>query len=610
MALRIQVNEDGRRERLALDRPIITVGRALDNDLRLRDQQVSRYHCRLERTGAELHLIDHESANGTLLNGRAVRQRIPVGAGDRIRVGRTEILLIAEDDAEGHEGPERTLDERPDTESQALRALQRLTRVLNGQASEGRPDEVLASISEACLELTGAERAFCWHGEMVAARHAGGQPVEEAEMSRSLAQRVMDDGQPVFTLDAAGDDRLAGLDSLHDLDLRALLCVPLRVGGEIEGVLLADSRLESAPFSETDLDVLETLADQAGIAIRTARLHEELRQQVAAGERRVAMARSALAKSAPLRPIIGECRAMREVMSLLERFQVDDLPVLITGESGTGKELFAREIHQGSARAEGPFVAENCAALPETLIESTLFGHRKGAFTDAIADRKGLLALADGGTLLLDEVGELTLPAQAKLLRVVETGRFRPVGADRAVAVDVRLVATTHRDLERAVQDGDFRADLYFRLAVASLELAPLRSREGDVELIAAHFLAEIAQEREEAPRTLSAAALDVLRDYAWPGNVRELENEIRRSVLLGGAVIGPDDFSVSVRDGKDGPADRRPLPEQVRDLEEAAVRSALAACRGNKSHAAERLGITRFTLQRKLDKFDGEETP
>ena len=609
MALRIQVNEDGRRERLALDRPIVTVGRALDNDLRLRDQQVSRYHFRLERRGDELHLIDQESANGTLLNGRAVQQRIPVVEGDRIRVGRTDILLISEADVDAHDGADRTLDERPDSESQALRALQRLTRVLNGQAAEGRPDDVLASISEACLELTGAERAFCWLGEMVAARHAGGEAVEEAEMSRSLAQRVMEDGRPVFTLDAAGDDRLAGLDSLHDLDLRALLCVPLRVGGVVEGVLLADSRLESAPFCEMDLDVLETLADQAGIAIRTARLHEELRQQVAAGERRVALARSALARRAPLRPIIGECPAMREVMLLLERFQSDDLPVLITGESGTGKELLAREIHQGSDRAEGPFVAENCAALPESLIESTLFGHRKGAFTDAIADRKGLLELADGGTLLLDEVGEMTASAQAKLLRVVETGRFRPVGADRDVAVDVRLVATTHRDLEKAVQDGDFRADLYFRLAVALLPLPPLRRRDGDVELIAAHFLGEFAQEREEPRRTLSAEALKVLRDYAWPGNVRELENEIRKSVLLGGAVIEASDFSASVRCLDDGQADRRPLPERVRHLEEAAVRSALAVCQGNKSHAAEQLGITRFTLQRKLEKFGWEET-
>ncbi|MEM7517357.1 MAG: sigma 54-interacting transcriptional regulator [Planctomycetota bacterium] len=281
--------------------------------------------------------------------------------------------------------------------------------------------------------------------------------------------------------------------------------------------------------------------------------------------------------------------------------------VLIDGETGTGKELAASAVHYWSKRKERLFVAQNCAAMPENLLESELFGHRKGAFTGATEDKKGLFELADGGTLFLDEVGEMALPLQAKLLRVLQEGEIRPVGANRTKAVDTRIVAATNRDLEKEVREGRFREDLYYRLKVFPIRLPPLRERGADVGLLAEFFLKRYTQEFARAVRGFSQEAMEILRTYHWPGNVRELENEVQRLVIQveDEGFVEPKHLSDRVRQSKPSAVHvgtiRGTLKEMVETYEKAVLAEALEAHNNNKTATAKTLSITREGLHKKL---------
>ncbi|NVB81063.1 MAG: sigma-54-dependent Fis family transcriptional regulator [Kofleriaceae bacterium] len=315
--------------------------------------------------------------------------------------------------------------------------------------------------------------------------------------------------------------------------------------------------------------------------------------------------------------IIAKSQSMRDVVSLVQRIAASTASVLITGESGTGKELIARAIHYNSTRAAGPFVGVNLAAVPEGLIESELFGHKKGAFTDARADKPGLFVEADAGTIFLDEIGELALPLQAKLLRVLQEHEVRPLGATKNTRVDVRVVAATNKNLEAMLADGSFREDLYYRLNVIHLDLPPLRSRPEDVVPLAEHILANLGAKQTPPRRMrLSPEAQHLLLAYHWPGNVRELMNVLERGVALcQGELIADDDLPSHVRERR--PADflgaavarRMTLAELEREF----IERVLEDEAGNKTRAAQRLGLDRKTLYRKLDEYakqDGKDSP
>ena len=284
--------------------------------------------------------------------------------------------------------------------------------------------------------------------------------------------------------------------------------------------------------------------------------------------------------------IVGESRVMQEILALVKRVASSKATVLVTGESGTGKELVARAIHQCSNRAQKPFISVNCAALTETLLESELFGHERGAFTDAVAMRKGRFELADGGTLFLDEVAEMSQALQAKLLRVLQEMEFERVGGNRTIKVDVRVVAATNRDLKEEVEAGRFREDLFYRLNVVHLQVPPLRQRQEDIPLLAAHFVKKYVQENVRGKIRLTPEALKVLVQYAWPGNVRELENVMERAVILcHNNLITPEDLPVGLAPETAGEArldiDRfvplhTPLPEALEAIEELMIRRAL----------------------------------
>jgi two-component system response regulator HupR/HoxA len=304
---------------------------------------------------------------------------------------------------------------------------------------------------------------------------------------------------------------------------------------------------------------------------------------------------------------------MHRIFQQLDRIVESELPVLIHGESGTGKELIARAIHYNGPRKDKAFVTENCAALPDTLLESELFGHVRGAFTGAYKNKKGLLEQADGGTLFLDEIGDMSAAMQTKLLRVLQEGEFRVLGSDRTVKVDVRVLTASHRDLSEMVREGTFREDLYYRIAVLSVQLPALRERRDDVPLLAEHLLARAAREAGRAVPRLPHEVMAALVAHDWPGNVRELENEMRRIVVLAKDEVRLEHLSEVVQEGrtKEGAIKRTAeVLEQgdirgaVADLERRSIEAALAHAGNNKSRAAEALGLSRFALQRKLLRY------
>ena len=349
-------------------------------------------------------------------------------------------------------------------------------------------------------------------------------------------------------------------------------------------------------------DYLTKPLDLEELLIRLARVAEQSRLR---SEVRDLQAR--LVERHRLEGIIGESGRMQEVLALAKRVAPSDATVLIRGESGTGKELIARAIHFNSPRASGPLVNLNCAALPEQLLESELFGHEKGAFTGAVGQRKGRFEQADGGSIFLDEIGDLSPALQVKLLRVLQERQFERVGGNRTLTVNVRVLAATHRELERAMREGTFRDDLYYRLNVVTIQIPPLRERREDISLLLDHFLRKFAAKNRRDVTGLTAAARDALLKYDYPGNVRELENIVERAILLcRGRVIDLEDLPATVRPGQRSAGEPLPkdLPGVLADIERQAIESALERSGGVQTQAAEALGISERVLRYKMKKY------
>jgi transcriptional regulator with GAF, ATPase, and Fis domain len=522
---------------------------------------------------------------------------------------------------------------------QRWRRLAAINKRLN---SEQRRDRILELILDTVHDLTGAERCFVLLGggdrpfDVAAARNIDAAELQRVDsdpsagpaFSRSIAERAAREGAPIVTFDARGDERFEAALSVTDLKLRSVLAVPLAVKGRSVGCVYADHRLRAGLFDDSDVELCTDLAEQAAIAIENARLLEEnaaQREAVAKLNRElearlatqaleldelhqeVRRDRAALTIRYDYRNIVGRTGRMQELFRLLDRITDTALPVVVYGESGTGKELVARAIHHNGPRRDRPFVSESCGAIPETLLEATLFGHVRGAFTGADQDRRGLFEVAHEGTLFLDEVGEMSAAMQVKLLRVLTTGEFRRVGGERTHKVDVRLVVASNRDLGKMVEEGAFREDLFYRLNVIRVALPPLRERRDDIPLLVEHFLRKHSQVLGTPARRIERAALQRLMAYRWPGNVRELENEILRASALGGEVLRVADLSPHITSGEPGPQldpDELDLHRRVERLERTLVEEALRRTEGNQSQAARLLGLSRFGLQKMLRRF------
>ncbi len=380
----------------------------------------------------------------------------------------------------------------------------------------------------------------------------------------------------------------------------SILAVPLKIKDQCIGVIEVINKVHGGKFMEEDLEWLEIFANQASLAYQNAQSFKKVKDELFRLQDRVE-------SDSGFHKMIFQSKAVKDLLSVTDRLSRSDSPVLITGESGVGKELFAEQIHLRSPRSTGPFVRLNCAAIPEDLLESELFGHVKGAFTDAGADRPGRFTLAQGGTIFLDEIGEITLGIQSKLLRVLQNGQFEPLGSSETIKADVRIVAATNRNLENMVIKGDFREDLYYRLNVLPIGIPPLRERLEDVPVLGEYFINKYCVKNRKKAKMLSQAAQSRLFSYSWPGNVRELENVLERAVVVSeGAVIEAADLLLGRENENPGTGkEHRSLKEAVLGFKKAYIVKVLKGCRNNQTAAASRLGIQRTYLSRLLKELN-----
>jgi transcriptional regulator with GAF, ATPase, and Fis domain len=548
------------------------------------------------------------------------------------------------------------------TASQHAASEDRLARILEitrELATEQDVPRLLLRVTDHAVALLGAERGFVvligegGNLEAHAARARSGEDDPHAKFSHSVAERVVAKGEPVVTISARDDERLAQAVSVHQLMIQSIACVPIRGApplGRTIGALYVETRLRPGVRFQRELPTLMAFADQAAIAIENARLLAENREradELARANADLGIARDELARllgkrteqlaearrdlkqvRAELRShfgyagLIGTSAAMRKVYALIERVKETDVPVLITGESGTGKEMVARAVHQAGPRAKKPFIGVNCAAIPANLLESELFGSVRGAFTGADRDRRGLFQEADGGTLLLDEIGEMPHKMQAGLLRVLQEKCVRPVGGTKEEVIDVRLMAATNRDLAQMVAAGTFREDLFYRLHVVEVHVPPLRDRVEDIPPLIDHFLTLFAARYRRDRRVLTRDAVRRISAFPWPGNVRQLEHALLSAWLMSErAEITAEDVELPATATTLRPS----LPKELapaaggrspsgkpsagsttefKASERERILSALAACNWNRAQAAKMIGVPRRTFYRRLREF------
>jgi Nif-specific regulatory protein len=538
---------------IKLTQPECTIGRDASNQVFLLDPSVSRNHCSILRDGDEFQVFDQGSTNCTYVNGVPVKQH-SLKSGDRLRVGDSVFLFMIDETARAaEESPVQLNDEkliakntlqlskdvavRFETEQYAAVAPSRSTRDLNTLLKlsleihsirnlESFGEQLLNLIFEVIpasrgvivlMEEKAEEPSFVFGLHRNAAKQA-------VQVSRTVLDQVLGEGIALMSNDVMADEKLRGASSLVWEHIQALLAVPLVGSEKTLGLIYVDTTDTTAHFDKDHLQMLRAIGAIAAISLENIRRVDRLENE----NRRLQ------AELAIEHDMIGNSPRMRDVYQFIAKAAPTESTVLIRGESGTGKELAARAIHLNSRRSRKPFLAINCAALTDTLLESELFGHEKGAFTGAVATKKGKLEVAEGGTVFLDELGEMALPLQAKLLRVLQEHEFERVGGTRTIKTDIRLIAATNRNLEQAIKDGRFREDLYYRLNVLRLNLPPLRDRREDIPQLAIYFAEKYAQRCNRQIKGISPQAQTCLLAYDWPGNVREFENAIERAVVLG----------------------------------------------------------------------------
>jgi transcriptional regulator with GAF, ATPase, and Fis domain len=533
--------------------------------------------------------------------------------------------------------------------------LARILDVNSELAGELDLERLTTRITGHAVELARAERGFVIlreaDGSLTVHASRGGGDRAHAEFSRSIAHEVIESREGVVAVNARNDSRVGGYASVHQMMLESVACVPiLAPDRHAIGALYVETRLRPGSHFEREMPTLKAFADQVAIALENARLVrenqrradeleeanqslEEARErlsellgdrteQLKRARRRLRDARDTLYGHFGYQGLVGTSAAMRRVYALVDRLKDTEVPVLITGESGTGKEVVARAIHASSPRANAKFLGINCGAIPENLLESELFGHVKGAFTGADRDRKGLFRECNGGSILLDEIGETPKKMQAGLLRVLQERTVRPVGGNAEEAVDVRVIFATNKDLVELVKNAQFREDLYYRIHVVEVHLPALRERPDDIPQLVDHFLGLFAARYKREKKAVSRDAIRRLSDYAWPGNVRQLENVLLNALvmseepeLVADDIELPDGWvtqsarneRVRAAEGEASKSDstrRKGTVSEHRREERERILSALRSCNWNRVRAAELSGIPRRTFYRRLREY------
>jgi len=574
-----------------------SIGRDESNQLCLIDTVVSRKHCMLHQVGEQYEVVDLDSHNGTFVNGIPVRRKV-VEHGDTIHVGRSEFVFLM------HEGETASNSKISLTDitsvstlstirvdypaslptfgievgrmARDLAALFRITNVINSiRNSELLQRELLRLIFEVIpaengavvllTDLAAEPGSICTWSRQADAE----QPIE---IQRELVHRAIWEGSAVFT-NAASDSS----------EMQNVLCLPLVAVERTIGVIYLTSLHPAPPFREDHIHFLDSVSRIAAVTLESVLALDALRSE----NRRLKQELN------PASKLVGESRQICQVEEFISRVAQSDSTVLIRGESGTGKEVVARAIHQKSPRLDRPFVAINCAAIPEALLESELFGHEKGAFTGAVGMRKGKLEAADDGTLFLDEIGELAPPMQAKLLRVLQQREFERVGGTHSVPFKARVLAATNKNLEQAIKSGEFRQDLYYRLNVVSVIVPPLREHRDDIPLLALYFAGKYAEKSKRPFKGISREARTLLMGYSWPGNVRELENAIEHAIVLGlTEEILPEDLPNGILEEQSAGLAGARYHDVLNAAKKELILSSLREAKGSFPEAARLLGI------------------
>ena len=605
----------------------VPVGRDPSNLLSISDPSLSRRHCVFRREEDSYEIRDLESRNGTFVNGAAVKES-RLCHGDQISVGDSVFVFLLKEEVEEPAAsrvvfdvsltqataqlrpqdvlylqPDRILSELPATSrvGRNLNALLKISRVVH---SIRDLEQLQGQILDLIFEVAPAERGAILldsnrseRFDSVFARHHLAQSTQPVQVSRTIARKVLEQGIAILGSDVPGSSGLRAVESVVSSQIRSVLCVPLTVFQKVIGCIYLDTTSPAAHFDQDHLELVAAIAGISAVALENARRLQWLEQENLRLTTEINLEHN----------MVGESASMKEAYQFLSRVAPTDSTVLIEGESGTGKELAARAIHRNSPRSGRPFVTINCAAIPEGLLESELFGHERGAFTGAVALKKGRLEMADGGVVFLDEIGELAPALQVKLLRVLQEREFERLGGTHPISVDIRLIAATNKNLEEAVKAKTFRHDLYYRLNVVSLVMPPLRERREDIAMLADYFVVKYSTKCKLKPKEISPEAMACLVNYDWPGNVRELENTIERALVLSPSdAIRPEDLPESILE-KDPPPGMAAAKYHaaLKDLKKQLILTALEEAEGNYTEAARILGVHANYLHRLIRNLD-----
>lgn len=565
---------------------LTTIGKDEANDVVIPDSLVADLHANIVYDGKNYNIRAVQGKNVIHINGRK-KSKAVLNYGDNIKIGDAELEFI--------EKEEKEVEKEPSREDDYRKLFDISKRILDDYDL----DRLLQNLMDAVVDITGADKGFLIllegdRMEIKVARNLNKENIAQAvsQVSDSIISRVIRTKMPLIVSDALHHEEFANAQSVMALNLNSVMCVPLLDRGNLMGLIYVGNSNIKGLFVRHTLEMLTVFASLASLVVRNAlllnelqldnrQLHEKLEQN-------------------KFGQIVGSCSGMQNIFKTIRKIAPTDVSVLITGETGTGKELIAREIHKRSNRAKGPFVAINMGAIPESILESELFGHVKGAFTGAIATRKGRFQEADGGTLFLDEIGELPVSLQVKILRALQEKMVVKIGDNKPEKVDIRILAATNRDLIEEVKVGNFREDLYYRVNVVNIHIPPLRDRGEDIVVIAKYLLNRFREEYETHKTGFSPDGIEAIMKYPWPGNIREMENRLKRAVvlsdksLISAADLGIDSSSIP---------EIVPLTQAREDFTKKYILDVLDLNAGNRTKTAKDLGVDPRTIFRYLEK-------
>lgn len=606
------------------------MGRSPNNAIVIKDELASREHCEVYFADGQWHARDLGSLNGTRLNGQVLTRDTILAPQDELRIGRTRLLYLeqmpsvpsvpptakmsdqsvairkrlgdtryqqpmdaTQSTSHGREFPRERI------EADLARLYQLALRMGDAETIEALAEVVLSGLLDGVPADVGAILTLRENKELDTLAYKTRDPNLKTyhKISQFVSSEVLTSRQAILAEDVQTHVNLSKRDSLAELKATSLICAPVRVEGQVFGLIHLYGSGAVRPLDAEDLEFVVAAANQFAVAVQALRKQSRLSAELTS-------LRDQLKVESEL---VGSSKPISDIVAQIGKVAGTNATVLVRGESGVGKELVARAIHYNSPRRESPFITLNCAALTETLLESELFGHEKGAFTGATEKMVGKFEAADKGTIFLDEIGEMNFGTQAKLLRVLEGHSFERVGGNTPIKVDVRVVAATNQPLEQAVQAGKFRKDLFFRLQVIEFRVPALRERLDDVPVLAEHFLKRFVRETGRKIKGFTPAALKKMQHYNWPGNIRELKNVVERAVALGaGPMIDDEDVILSsLSVGLSATHTLGYKERTVEDVERDHIKATLIHTEWNKSQAASILGIERSTLDRKIKSYD-----